>query len=239
MAVVSRAADFHYTLSVNKIELWESVLRAAVALQMHGIRELILTKLGEDVPNIMSSVAKILRLSLDYEESPRSFPVMCLRILAYRRQRLTPNEIDLLGGKGTCLVNPARERVREALCVLLVKTLRQQQTKDWVSGANDDHSERMMGTLLKILENLPERCLQKTTDTDDIFHDISDQTLCDPCAPARKIVIQTLKDSLHQIMDRTVEQVLSIPNVKMIPKPSELLMLRPFLFVGQTQTVIP
>ncbi|KAG8697598.1 hypothetical protein FRC11_014975, partial [Ceratobasidium sp. 423] len=162
-------------VSVKEIEAWGPVIRATAALQMHDTRKFIFARLDEDSPNITCNVAMLLRLSLDYEEAPRSLLLECLRILVCRRKRLTPDEVHIIGGEGACLVNHAREDIRESLSGSLVQLL--QESKK-VLGTNGQHAECLTRAYSDIIENLRDNRPQTM---DNVFQDISSQALCDSC----------------------------------------------------------
>ncbi|KAH7335659.1 hypothetical protein B0J17DRAFT_50402 [Rhizoctonia solani] len=181
-------------ISVNKLEEWEPVLRATAALQMQETRKVILASLDKDMPNIKCDAAKLLRQVLNYaEDAPPSFLATCLRILAYRRKRITPEEINILGEKGTCLVNHARERVWETLSLLHVELI--QRLRKAPNIMREEHGFCKIDAMSGLLMNLSVSQLRTTgrDDTYDIFSDDSDQGTCESCTLAQGETRKSLK----------------------------------------------
>ncbi|CAE6513942.1 unnamed protein product [Rhizoctonia solani] len=193
-------------ISVKQLDEWKCVLQATVALQMTDTRKFILTRLDADTPNIQRDTAKLLRLSLDYDEAPPSLFTACLRILAYRRKPLTPDEVNILGGEGTCLTNNAREKIRESLSLCAIGV---RPSKDFRRG---EHAECISGAFSKMIRRSPDARLQQTDDTHDIFEGALGYVSCDLCSSSWNTLVESLETVLNKIVNRYVRGALSTPD---------------------------
>ncbi|CAE6475961.1 unnamed protein product [Rhizoctonia solani] len=189
----------HLSISVKQLKDWEHVLQATVALQMTDTRTLILKRLDEDTPNIKYDAVRLLRLYLDYEEAPPSLRYTCLCILACRRRQITPDEVRILGGEGTCLVNYIREAVRENLSLHLIRLLH--QNKEAIPAR---HAECIPIAYSRMVRSSIDKGLPQTKidDTHDIFQDALGCMSCSLCSSPWKLTVESLKILSNGLVDR-------------------------------------
>ncbi|KAG8680621.1 hypothetical protein FRC11_002211 [Ceratobasidium sp. 423] len=198
-------------VSVKNIEEWEPVLKATVTLQMKVTREYIWGKLNLDASNIKSNAVELLRLSMEYEEASHFFINSCLRILGYRRKRITPHEVSILGEKTTCLVNHTRERIRESL----FKTLAEFSRSTDSSITSTTGTERVgckKIVLQKIVDNLSDKKAQSMDESPDIFRIDGHHGICVKCIPKQSSFVQSFKSTLNDVVESCVDEFLSTSN---------------------------
>ncbi|KAH7335658.1 hypothetical protein B0J17DRAFT_707614 [Rhizoctonia solani] len=168
--------------------------QATVALQMSDTREFILTQLNKDVPNLKRGAAKLLRISLDYEEAPRSLSTACLGLLAYRRKPITPDEVRVLGENGTSLVSRTREGVRESLSSWMIKQFQQIA-----------HGECILNAFSRILRTPSDEKLRDTSDRYDIFLDASSYVTCDRCSQVWEKTVKALESLSTEVVENCIK----------------------------------
>ncbi|CAE6467676.1 unnamed protein product [Rhizoctonia solani] len=198
-------------ISAHDIEIWDYVLKATVALQMTHTRKVILDGLSDDAANIKSNPVEFFRISMDYEEAPRDLIVESLAILAYRCQRITPEEVGALGEKGTCYVNHTRERVREGLVLLSEgDNLRIEATPELLEYLGDKRSACRKAIFRKLIDNMSVSDKHRRTDNEasNIFDLGSCPRLCDSCVKQGSLNRRLFEAVFDRIVIRCVDEMI-------------------------------
>ncbi|CAE6467669.1 unnamed protein product [Rhizoctonia solani] len=193
------------------IDIWGHVLKATDALQMTDTRTIILDRLqGHEVNT--SNAVKFLQICMDYEETPRCLIFKCLTILAYRRQRITPEEVGALGEKGTYLVNYTRERVLLTLALMATggPLELEGEAKRLLS-----LGDRRFAILRRVIDNISasDRHARKTdADAPNIFQLCYYPTLCDSCARQEASNQRLFKLVFDKVVMSCVDELIQVPD---------------------------
>ncbi|KAH7335656.1 hypothetical protein B0J17DRAFT_719256 [Rhizoctonia solani] len=167
---------------------------------MQNIRENIWDGFNQDAPNIKFNAAKLLRLSMEYEEAPRNFTVACLRVLGYRCENITLDEVRILGEKATRLVNHTREKIRESLLMVQAGLIRPKAMSTNGLECNE-HLGCKKIFFRRLIPNLSNNTPRKTDYDSDIFQLKGDRESCKRCLVFQNAYVTLLKFMLDEVVE--------------------------------------